>query len=659
MVFQDFDHIQERRRMERERKFRKRVTIGAISAFVLVILIAAAVFAAVTIPKNNKSDDNKSSDKPKEVSKVGKLIATVCQVTAYKNSCNDTLTKAVPKNATSLEPRQLLKYAMAAASEEAGKAFDKINGLKFDDPKEQTAWEYCKELAEQAKGEFSRSLGGVVLKESFGLRNLTSRASDLKSWLSAVISYGEMCSDAFPEGQKRTDMEKLWTVTKHLTDNSLALVTQFTNYISSMNLKDQQTGRRLLQDTNGHSVDNEVPLVTEETNGHSVDDYIPPEWMIQDQLHSGRHLLEEEINGHSVDDYIPPDVVDQTDGHSLDEEGFPTWITAGDRRMLAQTGRSKRPKPNIIVAKDGSGNYKTVSEAIKAVPKQFPGRFVIYVKEGIYNEKVVIPYGMSNITMYGDGSQKSIITGNKGVKDGLLLHQTSTIQILGHGFMAQSIGFRNTAGAAKEQAVAAQVQSDCAIFINCRFEGYQDTLWAATHRQFYKKCMIIGTVDFIFGDAAALFQNCVIQLRKPNDGQHNVITASGRVEANEATGIVIQNCKIVAHESLKVAKNSVNSYLSRPWKDLGRSIIMESTIGDFIAPEGYVPFRGNKGINTVFFAEYNNKGPGAGTSKRVKWSGVKMVKNRNNIWYFTAKPFIQGDWISKLGIEVHFGFYSK
>ncbi|KAK4854022.1 hypothetical protein QYF36_017867 [Acer negundo] len=481
VALRDFDHIQERRRMERERKFRKRVTIGAISAFVLVVMIAAGVFAAVTIPKNNKLD------KPKEVSKVGKLIATVCNVTEYKNSCNDTLTKAVHQHPTSLEPRQFLKYAMAAASEEAGKAFDKINGLKFDDPKEQTAWEYCKELAEQAKGEFDRSLGGVVLKESFGLRNLTSRASDLKSWLSAVISYGEMCSDAFPEGQKRTDMEKLWTVTRHLTDNSLALVTQFTNYISSMDLRDQQTGRRLLQETNGHSVDNEVPLVTEETNGHSVDDYIPPEWMIQDQLHSGRHLLEEETNGHSVDDYIPPDVVEQTDGHSLDEEGFPAWITAGDRRMLAQPGRSNRPKPNIIVAKDGSGNYKTVSEAIKAVPKQFTGRFVIYVKEGIYDEKVVIPYGMSNITMYGDGSQKSIITGNKGTKDGLLLHQTSTIQILGHRFMAQSIGFRNTAGLSKEQAVAAQVQSDCAIFINCRFEGYRDTLWAATHRQFYKK----------------------------------------------------------------------------------------------------------------------------------------------------------------------------
>ncbi|KAK4854243.1 hypothetical protein QYF36_021008 [Acer negundo] len=166
--------------------------------------------------------------------------------------------------------------------------------------------------------------------------------------------------------------------------------------------------------------------------------------------------------------------------------------------------------------------------------------------------------------------------------------------------MALTIGFRDTAGSSKEQAVAAQVQSDCAIFINCRFEGYQDTLWAATHRKFYKKCMIIGTVDFIFGDAAALFQNCVLQLMKPNDGQHNVITASGRVEAIEATGIVIQKCKIVAHASLKAAKNSVKSYLSMPWKDLGRSIIMESTIGDFIAPEGYVPFRGNKGINTVF-----------------------------------------------------------
>ncbi|KAL5783582.1 hypothetical protein ACOSP7_008611 [Xanthoceras sorbifolium] len=685
MVFQDFDHIQERRRIERERKFRKRVTIAAISAFVLVVLVGAGVFAAVTIPKENKSgDDKKSTEKPKEVSKTTKIITTVCNVTDYKPACNETLSKAVQKHPNTIEAKDFLKYAMSAASDEVNKMHEKIKGLKFDDPKEQAAWEYCKELAGQAKGEFNRSLEGVVLKDSFGMTNLANRSGDLKSWLSAVISYGEMCADAFPEGQKRSDMHKLWTVTRQLTDNSLALIQQFTSYLSSMKHNgDQQSGRRLLQETNGHAVDDGIPpewieddeqfgrRLLQETNGHSVDEEIPPEWIGDDnETQFGRRLLQE-TNGHSVDEEIPPEwigdddetqlgrrLLQETTGHSVDEEGIPTWMNGEDRRILAQASKANRPTPNITVAKDGSGDYKTISEAIKSVPQKFTGRYIIYVKEGIYDEKVIIPYTMWNLTMYGDGSQKTVITGNRGVKDGLLLHQTPSIQIFGHGFMAQSMGFRNTAGPSKEQAIAAQVQADCAIFVNCRFEGYQDTLWAATHRQFYKKCLIIGTVDFIFGDAAALFQNCVLQVRKPGDGQHNVITASGRIEAHQSTGIVIQNCKIVADESLKAAKDSVKSYISRPWKDQGRSVIMETQIEDFISPEGYVPFRGDKGINTVYFAEYNNKGPGSSTDKRVKWTGVKIVKDKNSIWYFTAKPFIQGDWVEKLGIEVHFGFYS-
>ncbi|KAL2491979.1 putative pectinesterase/pectinesterase inhibitor 13 [Abeliophyllum distichum] len=126
--------------------------------------------------------------------------------------------------------------------------------------------------------------------------------------------------------------------------------------------------------------------------------------------------------------------------------------------------------------------------------------------------------------MYGEGSQKSIITDSKNFVDGVPTFQTATFAALGEGFMAQSLGFRNTAGPEKHQPVALRVQADRSVFLHCRMEGYQDTLYSQTHRQFYRSCYITGTVDFIFGDAAAIFQNCMIYVRKPMDNQQNIVT---------------------------------------------------------------------------------------------------------------------------------------
>ncbi|CAL9027561.1 unnamed protein product, partial [Prunus brigantina] len=157
---------------------------------------------------------------------------------------------------------------------------------------------------------------------------------------------------------------------------------------------------------------------------------------------------------------------------------------------------------------------------------------------------------------------------------------------LGEGFVAKSMGFRNTAGPEKHQAVAARVQADRAIFLNCRFEGYQDTLYAQTHRQFYKSCVISGTVDFIFGDAAAIFQNCLIYVRKPMENQQNIVTAQGRADKQETTGIVLQDCKIMPDKDLEPVKSQFKTYLGRPWKEFSRTIVMDSTIEDLIHPDG-------------------------------------------------------------------------
>lgn len=151
---------------------------------------------------------------------------------------------------------------------------------------------------------------------------------------------------------------------------------------------------------------------------------------------------------------------------------------------------------------------------------------------------------------------------------------------VGKGFIAKSMGIRNTAGPEKNQAVALRVQSDMSAFINCRIDGYQGTLYAQTHRQFYKNCVISGTIDFIFGDSAAVFQNCLMVVRKPMDQQQNTVTAHGRKDKRESTGFVIQHCRVVAEKKLFPTRLITKTYLGRPWKEHSRTVVMESSLDD-------------------------------------------------------------------------------
>ncbi|XP_057466931.1 probable pectinesterase/pectinesterase inhibitor 13 [Actinidia eriantha] len=340
---------------------------------------------------------------------------------------------------------------------------------------------------------------------------------------------------------------------------------------------------------------------------------------------------------------------------STDKDGLPSWMTHEDRRMLK--GKSQKLIPNVIVAKDGSGAFKTISDALAAIPPKYAGRYIIYVKEGVYEEYVTVTKKMVNVTMYGDGSQKTIITGSKNNVDGVRTFQTATFAALGDSFMAQSMGFRNTAGPQKHQAVALRVQSDRAIFLNCRMEGYQDTLYAQTHRQFYRSCVITGTVDFIFGDATAVFQNCNMYIRRPLDNQQNIVTAQGRTDRRETTGTVIQNCRILADDKLGPEKTKFKSYLGRPWQLYSRTIIMESEISDIIHPDGWLPWDKDFALNTLYYAEYGNKGAGASVAARVKWPGHKVI-NKEEALKYTVGPFIQfNSWLNAASVPARFGLF--
>ncbi|KAL7178214.1 hypothetical protein ACSBR2_031379 [Camellia fascicularis] len=330
----------------------------------------------------------------------------------------------------------------------------------------------------------------------------------------------------------------------------------------------------------------------------------------------------------------------------LSEDGFPSWVSDGKRRLL-QTGNVK---PNAVVAKDGSGKYKTITDALKMVPKKNKTPFVIYIKAGVYKEYVSITKQMSNVFLIGDGPTKTKITGSRSFVGGYNTYRTATVSADGEHFMAKNLAIENSAGGDKHQAVALRVSSDRAIIFNCQIDGYQDTLYAHTHRQFYRDCSISGTVDFVFGDSAVVFQNCKFIIRKPLDNQSCMVTAQGRTDKRSATGIVIQNSVVTAEPAYMAVKGKFKSYLGRPWKPFSRTVIMNSQIDGVIDPTGWAPWAGTIHLDTLWYAEYNNRGPGSVQTQRVKWRGMQKISPQAAA-SFNPSKFIDGNtWIRTAGV---------
>ncbi|KAJ1400988.1 Pectinesterase, catalytic [Sesbania bispinosa] len=299
----------------------------------------------------------------------------------------------------------------------------------------------------------------------------------------------------------------------------------------------------------------------------------------------------------------------------------------------------------IVSPYNGTDNYTSIGDAIAAAPNNTQpqdGYFLIYVREGYYEEYVIVPKEKKNILLVGDGINKTVITGNHSVIDGWTTFNSSTFAVAGERFIAVDVTFRNTAGPEKHQAVAVRNNADLSTFYRCSFEGYQDTLYVHSLRQFYRDCDIYGTVDFIFGNAAVVFQNCNIYARKPLPNQKNAVTAQGRTDPNQNTGISIQNCTIDAAPDLAADLNSTMSYLGRPWKLYSRTVYLQSYIGDLIQPSGWLEWNGTVGLDTLFYGEFNNYGPGSNTNNRVQWPGYSLL-NATQAWNFTVFNFTLGN----------------
>ncbi|KAL3738820.1 hypothetical protein ACJRO7_020225 [Eucalyptus globulus] len=328
---------------------------------------------------------------------------------------------------------------------------------------------------------------------------------------------------------------------------------------------------------------------------------------------------------------------------------FPTWVRPGDRKLLQSS--SAVSKANIIVAQDGSGNYKTISEAITAASKRSgTARYIIYIKAGTYSENVEVGSKLENIMFVGDGIGKTIITGSKSVGGGSTTFNSATVAVVGDGFIAQDITFRNTAGAANHQAVALRSGSDLSVFYRCGFEGYQDTLYVHSERQFYRECDIYGTVDFIFGNAAVVLQNCNIYARNPPN-KVNTVTAQGRTDPNQNTGISIHNCKVTAASDLKSVQSSVKTYLGRPWQEYSRTVFMKTYLDSLINSAGWMEWDGNFALDTLYYGEYLNTGPGSSTASRVTWAGYHVITSATEASKFTVGSFIAGgSWLPATGV---------
>ncbi|KAJ8747216.1 hypothetical protein K2173_008854 [Erythroxylum novogranatense] len=278
-----------------------------------------------------------------------------------------------------------------------------------------------------------------------------------------------------------------------------------------------------------------------------------------------------------------------------------------ERRLADLEGNGILINDTVIVSSSGADNFTSIGDAVAFAPNNTipeAGYFVIYVREAVSGER----------------------------------------------FLAVDVTFRNTAGPEKHQAVDVRNNADISTFYRCSFEGYQDTLYVHSLRQFYRDCHIYGTVDFIFGNAAAMFQSCHLYARKPLANQKNAFTAQGRTDPNQNTGISIHNCTIEAAPDLAMDLNSTFSYLGRPWKLYSRTVYMQSYIDKVISPVGWLEWNGTVGLDTLYYGEFQNYGPGANTSMRMRWPGYTLM-NATQAMNFTVYNFTMGDtWLPQTDI---------
>ncbi len=291
-------------------------------------------------------------------------------------------------------------------------------------------------------------------------------------------------------------------------------------------------------------------------------------------------------------------------------------------------------KADLTVAADGSGDVRTVSEAIGRVPENNQKRFVIFIKKGVYDEQIRIPASKPFISFIGESAETTKLRFDINNKRAGTTSAAYAFYIGGHDFHAENLTFENSfdykANQAQggTQAVAVLSEADRLVFKNCKFLGWQDTLYAKNGRQYFENCYIEGHVDFIFGQASAVFAGCTIHSKA--DGY---IAAPMRFAANEPSGFVFINSK------LSGANTNKGVFLARPWRAFGRTVFLNTEMGAHIRAEGWNNWGNAENERTAYFAEFNSTGAGARMESRVKWIH-QLTKDEARA--FEAENFLKG-----------------
>ncbi|MBQ9667795.1 MAG: pectin esterase [Prevotella sp.] len=295
----------------------------------------------------------------------------------------------------------------------------------------------------------------------------------------------------------------------------------------------------------------------------------------------------------------------------------------------------------IVVARDGTGQFRSVTEAIEVCRAFMDYHKVIYVKRGTYKEKLIIPQWLQNIEICGEDRDETIITyddhanismdGNfwpaelkqqltaMGSRPTLGTFRSFTVRVDANDITLKNITIENNA-ARLGQAVALHTQGDRLRFVNCRFLGHQDTVYTGmgATRLFFDHCYIEGTTDFIFGPSTAWFEQCHIHCKA-----NSYITAASTPKEIKY-GYIFNKCNVTA------AENVEKVYLGRPWRDYGYTLFMHCTLPQQIRPEGWHHWQTER-EQTTRYLEFENEGPGAATDKRVPWSRQLTKKEAKEI----------------------------
>ena len=264
----------------------------------------------------------------------------------------------------------------------------------------------------------------------------------------------------------------------------------------------------------------------------------------------------------------------------------------------------------IVVSRDGTGNFRTLQEAIESARAFMDYTVTIYVKNGVYKEKVIVPSWVENIDIIGEDRDKTIITYDDHANINKMgTFRTYTVKVEGSDITFKNLTIENNA-AQLGQAVALHTEGDRLKFINCRILGNQDTIYTGAKftRLYFKGCYIDGTTDFIFGPSTALFEDCIIHSKRNS----YVTAASTPKEAKY--GYVFKHCKLTAEPGVDKV------YLGRPWRPYAYTLFIECELGKHIVPAGWHNWDKQSNEETARYMEYKNTGEGANVSERVAWS---------------------------------------